>query len=192
MTRIAENFFRLILIALLLLFAIKGIILGSWGLAIIELVLAGFLAFAFWWDHREKSKKRRARHQVFIFTGSRENIKDTAVPLLRYFPEHRLLGYNAMSLEDPSEMVGDLFGTDPQVWEALCELNPGLEEKLRQRVDGWLSGPGFSYGGRVACVFVHCEAGWHRSVAVGEKLAEIFKEKGHPAITTHLGADNDR
>ncbi|MBH5297035.1 hypothetical protein I8F83_11505, partial [Corynebacterium ulcerans] len=58
MERIAYDVFRLILIALLLLFAIKEIILGSWGFAIIQLAIAGFLAFAFWWDHHEKSKKR--------------------------------------------------------------------------------------------------------------------------------------
>lgn len=192
MERIADDVFRLILIALLLLFAIKGIILGSWGLAIIELVLAGFLAFAFWWDHREKSKKRRFPQKVFIFTGSHQQVEEAVSFAMDDCIDLPFFGANVARLEDPSELVGDLFGTDPRVWEALCELNPGLEEKLRQRVDDWLGDPGFFYEGRLAAVFVHCEAGWHRSVAVGEKLAEIFKEKGHPAIITHLGADNDR
>lgn len=192
MTRIAYGFFRLIFIALLLLFAIKEIILGSWGLAIIELALAGFLAFSFWWDHREKSKKRRSQQKVFIFTGSHQQIEEAVSFALDDCIDVPFFGTNAAMLEDPSELVGDLFGTDPQVWEALCELNPGLEEKLRQCVDDWLRTPGFFYGGRLAAVFMGCEAGWHRSVAVGEKLAEIFKEKGHPAIITHLGADNGR
>lgn len=192
MTRIAYGFSRLILIALLLLFAIKEIILGSWGLAIIQLVLAGFLAFSFWWDHREKSKKRRSQQKVFIFTGSHQQIEEAVSFALDDCIDVPFFGANAAMLEDPSELVGDLFGTDPQVWAALCELNPGLEEKLRQCVDDWLRTPGFFYGGRLAAVFMDCEAGWHRSVAVGEKLAEIFKEKGHPAIITHLGADNDR
>lgn len=187
MERIAYDVFRLILIALLLLLPLRRSFWARGGFAIIQLAIAGFLAFAFWWDHHEKSKKRRFQQKVFIFTGSHQQIEEAVSFAIDDCIDTPFFVANAAMLEDPSELVGDLFGTDPQVWEALCELNPGLEEKLRQRVDGWLRNPGFFYGGRVAAVFVHCEAGWHRSVAVGEKLAEFFKEKGHSVVITHLG-----
>lgn len=192
MTRIAYDIPVIILILAILASVINDIILGQWWLLIPQFVLLGCIAFFIWRNHREKSKKHPATQKVFIFTGSHQQIEEAVSFALDDCIDLPFFGANMARLEDPSELVGDLFGTDPQVWEALCELNPGLEEKLRQRVDDWLGDPGFFYEGRLAAVFVHCEAGWHRSVAVGEKLAEIFKEKGHPAITTHLGADNDR
>lgn len=92
---------------------------------------------------------------------------------------------DARILPDPSEEVGDLFGTDPTVMLCIARLDPQGAIKTTNRVRGSI------YEG-CDTVIIFCEGGWHRSVAIAEDVAwglKIFEEiPGAKIITTHLGA----
>lgn len=144
MTRIADDVFRLILIALLLLFAIKGIILGSWGLAIIELVLAGFLAFAFWWDHRESRRSDAFRRR---FSSSREAINK----LKKRFPSQWMIALTSrfLALTWPGSKTPVswwvIFSAQIHVCGKRCvSLTPAWKKNYANvLMTGWAT-PGFS------------------------------------------------
>ncbi|CAB0985528.1 hypothetical protein FRC0505_00486 [Corynebacterium diphtheriae] len=95
---------------------------------------------------------------------------------------------DARILPDPSEEVGDLFGTDPTVMTYIARLDPQGAIKTANRIRGSI------YGG-CDTVIIFCEGGWHRSVAIAEDVAwglKIFEEiPGAKVITTHLGAKNE-
>lgn len=95
---------------------------------------------------------------------------------------------DARVLPDPSEEVGDLFGTDPTVMTCIARLDPQGAIKTANRIKGSI------YEG-CDTVIIFCEGGWHRSVAIAEAVAwglKIFNEiPGAKIITTHLGAKNE-
>lgn len=95
---------------------------------------------------------------------------------------------DARILPDPSEEVGDLFGTDPTVMTCIARLDPQGAIKTANRVKGSI------YEG-CDTVIIFCEGGWHRPVAIAEAVAwglKIFNEiPGVKIITTHLGAKNE-
>lgn len=95
---------------------------------------------------------------------------------------------DARILPDPSEKVGDLFGTDPTVMLCIARLDPQGAIKTANRVKG-------SIYERCDTVIIFCEGGWHRSVAIAEAVAWGLKASneipGAKIITTHLGAKNE-
>ncbi|CAB0635248.1 hypothetical protein CIP107577_00547 [Corynebacterium diphtheriae] len=96
--------------------------------------------------------------------------------------------FDARILPDPSEEVGDLFGTDPTVMLCIARLDPQGAIKTTNRVKGSI------YEG-CDTVIIFCEGGWHRSVAIAEAVAwglKAFDEiPGAKITTTHLGAKNE-
>lgn len=96
--------------------------------------------------------------------------------------------FDARALPDPSDQVGDLFGTDPTVMLCIARLDPQGAIKTANRIKGSI------YEGSDT-VIIFCEGGWHRSVAIAEAVAWGLKASneipGAKIITTHLGAKNE-
>lgn len=92
---------------------------------------------------------------------------------------------DARILPDPSEKVGDLFGTDPTVMLCIVILDPQGAIKTTNRIKGSI------YEG-CDTVIIFCEGGWHRSVAIAEAVTWGLKASNEipdaKIITTHLGA----
>ncbi|MEJ6013269.1 hypothetical protein WG936_05390 [Corynebacterium sp. H127] len=114
---------------------------------------------------------------IKITTGSREQISTfIGLPVT---PFDTQAAANAALMPDPSQIVGDVFGTDLSVWEAM----------LRIDADKCLMNAHY-----LACraindreMNIFCEGGWHRSVALGEKIKHLLEADGYEVQITHLG-----
>ena len=116
-----------------------------------------------------------------IITGSREQIREQISSLAKRGME-REKDYDVLSalqLPDPSPEVGDLPGTDMEVWEVIFGMSPvkarlALFDALEKLFDTGL-------------LLVWCEGGWHRSVAFAEYIKRRMARRGHTVEIEHLG-----
>ncbi|AEG84418.1 RapZ C-terminal domain-containing protein [Corynebacterium ulcerans] len=83
------------------------------------------------------------------------------------FVRGEMIYLDVRDLPDPSPIVQDLFGTDPRVWEAMVAEDEQLVMRKAITAAVW------ALTNKTLCVF--CEGGWHRSVAIVEKAAEMLR-----------------
>lgn len=116
-----------------------------------------------------------------IVTGSREQIRKQ-ISILGKQGMEREKDYDVLSalhFPDPSPEVGDLPGTDMEVWEVIFDRNPikaklTLFDALEKLFDTGL-------------LLIWCEGGWHRSVAFAEFIKRRMSRSGHTVEIEHLG-----